>query len=94
MLVICRVVVMTMHRPEKVFLETVGMAMFGNHLDMVVDRLQDPWRVVGTWRNSPGEERKTQDKSQDWPQTCRGFSDPHHLFRSCDKVQINMHQAT
>lgn len=57
MVVVSGVVTVTVNSPEKIFLEIVGMPMFGEHLDLILDRLKDRWRMCRNRRDSPDNER-------------------------------------
>lgn len=45
MIVICRVVAMTMHRPVEVLLKPVRVAMRGHNLKMVLNGFKNRWRM-------------------------------------------------
>ena len=49
MIVICRVVAMTMHRPVEVLLKAVRVAMRGNNLKMVLNGFKNRWCMRGRW---------------------------------------------
>ena len=56
--VVRHVVGVAVHRPVKIFFETMGMAVIGDHLQMVLYRLEDGRRVGHGGHDGPYDQRQ------------------------------------
>lgn len=59
MVMIRNVVIVTMHCPEHVFYESMGMAVVCDHFEMVLNRLDNLWSMVRGREKNAGDEHKT-----------------------------------
>ena len=76
--VICTVVTMPVHRPCEVFFEPVGMTVLGDHLNVLLESLEDRRRVGRRRHDRPYHDREAKKPREHMLSDC---SD--RLHRSC-----------
>lgn len=74
MVVVGHVMAVTVDRPIKVFLEPVRMPVIRDHLEVILDRLEDGRRMGRCGHDGPDDQRQAQKRrkrmSSECPQRC------------------------
>lgn len=85
MIVIGRVVAVAVQHPCQILCKTMRMAMLDDHLEMILDRLQDCWSMGRGWQNRPDDQRQAEQGRKRLPSKCRqGF---HHSCLPVPAIQ-------
>ncbi len=62
--VVGRIVAVAVHRPVEVFLEPVGMPVIRDHLQMILDRLEDGRRMGCGGHHGPDDQRQAKNRRE------------------------------
>ncbi|PWL33511.1 MAG: hypothetical protein DCO97_19225 [Marivita sp. XM-24bin2] len=81
--VVGHVMAVTVHRPVEVFLESMRMPVIGDHLQMILDRVEHGWRVSRGGHDGPDDQRQAEKHCKRLSSECRQRS-----HRSCLSVHL------
>ena len=66
-----RIVTVTVHRPVEVFLKPMRMPVIGNHLEVILDRLENGRRMGRGRRDGPDHQRQAEKRRKRLSSICR-----------------------